>query len=120
MHDTFGRVTRSYLILFCPIFWQNPIFPTFWEMSYFITILPLILLFYSLFITIISCENIPSNFLASLHLASRYFLPISCRNPFLPFFCGGCNALFSCIFDLSYYLIPWLGLMEFFRAYGSV
>ena len=37
-------------------------------MSYFITILPLILVFYSLFITIISCKNIPSNFfnLASL------------------------------------------------------
>ena len=36
-------------ILFCPIFW---------EMSYFLAILPLILLFNSLFITI-SLENIP-------------------------------------------------------------
>ena len=39
-------------ILFCPIFW---------EMAYlilFLAILPLILVFYSLFITIISHENI--------------------------------------------------------------
>ena len=31
--ETIIRVSRSYLILFYPIFWQNPIL---WEMSYFI------------------------------------------------------------------------------------
>ena len=49
-------------ILFNAIFWKNPILSYFWEMSYFIlflAILPLILVFYSLFITIISCKNIP-------------------------------------------------------------
>ena len=43
-------LTKSYFVLFfgkCPI------------LSYFLAILPLILVFYSLFITIISHENIP-------------------------------------------------------------
>ena len=54
------RVSRSYFILF---FWQNPILSYFFGkcpiLSYFLAILPLILVLYSLFITIISCENIP-------------------------------------------------------------
>ena len=44
-----NRVSRSYLILFNPIFFGKILFcPIFWEMSYFIqflAILPLILLF---------------------------------------------------------------------------
>ena len=43
-------LTKSYFVLF---FGQCPI------LSYFLAILPLILVFYSLFITIILCENIP-------------------------------------------------------------
>ena len=40
-------------ILFCAIFWEMS------YLSYFLAILPLILVFYGLFLTIISRENIP-------------------------------------------------------------
>ena len=57
------RVSRSYLILFYPIFLAKCYFVLFFGkcpiLSYFLAILPLILVFYSLFITIISRENIP-------------------------------------------------------------
>ena len=57
------RVSRSYLILFYPIFLEKSYFVLLFGkcpiLSYFLAILPLILVFYSLFITIISCKNIP-------------------------------------------------------------
>ena len=44
----------------------------------------LFLVFYSLFITIISHKNIPGIFSASLHSASKYFFLKSCYNPHVP------------------------------------
>ena len=71
-----NRMSRSYLILFYPIFGQNPILSYFLGNVLFIlflAIFPLILVFYGLFITIILCENIPQNFLASLCSALKSF-----------------------------------------------
>ena len=58
----------SYFLTKFLFFREIPIF------SYFLAILHLILVFYSLLITIL-WKNIPENFLASLHSASKYFCP---------------------------------------------
>ena len=71
---------KIYLILFYPIFLAKSDFVLFFGnspiLSYFLAILPLIIVFYSPFITIISHKDIPWIFLALLCSASKYFLSI--------------------------------------------
>ena len=85
-----GRMSRSYLILFYPIYFGKILyFPVFGKcaiLSYFLAILPLILVFYSLFITIISCKEHSLKFFSLTLLGIKiFYVHIMLESIFWPF-----------------------------------